>query len=152
MRKISQISIHCSDTPDTQDFGFEDINLWHLGKGWKSPKGIGCGYHFIIRKCGTIEIGRALDEIPACVQGANKEMIGICFIGSHEFNSKQFSSLYRLVDYLRIQFGDLVIKGHCEYPSGKAQGKTCPVMDMDVVRSFLKGTTALKDVIGKNKS
>lgn len=151
MRFITGIVIHCSATPDASDFGFEDINLWHLGNGWKSPKGIGCGYHFIIRRCGSIELGRTIDEIGAHVHGANKDTIGICMVGTHEFNAKQFNALYRLNDYLRLQFGDLTIKGHREYPSGAAQGKTCPVMDMDVVRLFLKGAVTVAGVVGKNK-
>ena len=147
MRTLKEIAIHCSATPDASDFGFQDVNEWHLDNGWKSPKGIGCGYHFLIRKDGTIEVGRTLDEAGAHVKGANEHTIGICLIGTHEFNAKQFNAMKQLVDYLKIQFGELDIWGHREYPSGQKQKKSCPNIDMIAMRSFLAGQKTVGDLI-----
>ena len=61
MRKETKyIIIHCSATRPSQDIGFEEINRWHRAKGW-----LMCGYHFIIKRNGTIEDGRLTDEVGA---------------------------------------------------------------------------------------
>jgi N-acetylmuramoyl-L-alanine amidase len=108
------------------DVGFKEINQWHLDHKWESPKGVGCGYHFIIRRNGIIEVGRTIDEKGAHVEGANFDSIGICLIGTHEFNQNQITSLKRIIDGLLAQFPNATIHEHREFPSAKAQGKTCP--------------------------
>ena len=42
--------IHCSATSEGMNFGAEDINRWHLNKGWA-----GIGYHIVIKLDGTVE-------------------------------------------------------------------------------------------------
>jgi len=53
--------------------------------------------------------------------GQNKESIGICLTGQHEFSSDQYVSLQRLVTELRWLFGDIEINGHRDFSD-----KTCP--------------------------
>ena len=54
----------------------EDIHQWHLKKDWS-----GIGYHFLVRKDGTIYQGRPEDTIGAHAKGANHDSIGICAEG-----------------------------------------------------------------------
>jgi N-acetylmuramoyl-L-alanine amidase len=57
MRKSTNwIAIHCSATRPSQDVGAADIRKWHKAQGWAD-----IGYHFVIRRDGKIEKGRALD-------------------------------------------------------------------------------------------
>ena len=43
------IVIHCSDTYDHMDIGVQEINRWHLDRGWS-----GNGYPFVIRRACTL--------------------------------------------------------------------------------------------------
>lgn len=126
MRHISKIIVHCSDSPDDKDLGFVEINSWHEDRGWKSPAGISCGYHYIIRRNGVIECGRLIDEIGAHARGHNTPSIGICLIGRQEFDEKQFESLRRLVASLLDRYPNFIVYGHRDFNSGK----TCPNFDV----------------------
>lgn len=67
-----------------------DINNWHKGNGWA-----GIGYHFYVRKDGSIYTGRAINQIGAHAGAnaskatykysnwANRETIGICAEGRY---------------------------------------------------------------------
>jgi N-acetyl-anhydromuramyl-L-alanine amidase AmpD len=66
---------------DPRDNGNRDttaaeIRTWHLARGWSD-----IGYHFVIRKNGTIEKGRN-ESLPGNhVRGLNNQSLGICFSG-----------------------------------------------------------------------
>ena len=57
----------------------EDIHQWHLANGWA-----GIGYHFFVRKDGSVYRGRPIDTVGAHTYGENNETIGICFEGNFE--------------------------------------------------------------------
>ena len=156
MRRISSIIVHCSDSP----WGSAKvIDKWHKQKGWRE-----IGYHFVVLNGkplgsflsnrfdsldGSIEVGRDLDydlfleevEIGAHTLGYNKDSIGICLIGTHVFTIKQYSSLLCLLEecctVYKVPFSRIC--GHYETISGREQGKTCPNIDMEVVRKQLTG-------------
>jgi hypothetical protein len=157
LRQIKNAIIHCSDS----EWGCaRAIRGWHLDRGFKD-----IGYHFVILNGlptfshmqhahlvpsldGSIECGRTLDddgfiqdvEIGAHALGYNDQSIGICVIGVQEFSTKQMFSLLRLLADLTLVYHIPIenILGHCETDSGKAEGKTCPNMDMNKVRGDLK--------------
>ena len=133
MREISKLIVHCSDSPDAFDIGMREIDQWHLQRGFLATSGIHCGYHFVIRRNGIVEVGRMINEIGAHVEGANEDSIGICLVGTHEFNQNQIKSLKRIIDGLLAQFPEAKIYGHLEFESAKRQGKTCPNMDVHAV-------------------
>lgn len=56
----------------------EDINRWHQERGW-----IGVGYHYFIRKDGSIYKGRPDNAEGAHCKGYNAKSIGICYEGSY---------------------------------------------------------------------
>ena len=126
MREINALVVHCSASPDAMDIGFKEINQWHLQKGWKAPSGVSCGYHYILRRNGTVEVGRMLNEVGAHVEGANANTIGVCLVGTHEFTESQIKSLDRVLEGLKGVFPKAEIKEHREYESAKKQHKTCP--------------------------
>ena len=102
MSNIKYIIVHCSYTPDNMDIGVETIDRWHREKGW-----MGCGYHAVIKRDGTVELGRPLDKNGAHVKGMNSSSKGICLIGGMNrskdgpalnFTDEQYESLRDLID------------------------------------------------------
>lgn len=61
------------------DASAEQIHGWHLGQGWA-----GIGYHYVIRKDGTIERGRPEWAIGSHAYGENSHTIGIHLSGDFE--------------------------------------------------------------------
>lgn len=57
----------------------EDVHRWHFENGWS-----GIGYHFFVRKDGTIWQGRPIEMVGAHAYGYNSDSIGICFEGNFE--------------------------------------------------------------------
>lgn len=139
MRTIRKIIVHCSDSEDSLDIGFREINEWHRLRGWLSPSGISCGYHFIVRRFGSVEAGRPVDEAGAHCEGDNYDSIGICIVGRKKFDPVQIDVLLRKINDLRKIYHIPIDKvfGHCEMPSGIKQGKTCPNLDMVKLRAEL---------------
>ena len=60
----------------TRDVSAAEIHNWHLGNGWA-----GIGYHYVIRKDGTVERGRPKWAVGSHAQGGNYNSVGICLAG-----------------------------------------------------------------------
>ena len=56
----------------------EDVNSWHIERGWA-----GIGYHYYVRKDGTIWRGRPEWAVGAHAVGHNDKSIGICCEGAY---------------------------------------------------------------------
>ena len=126
MRKINQIVIHCSDTPASMDIGAITIRKWHTKeRGWSD-----IGYHFVIRRNGTIENGRAIETIGAHVGGHNINSIGVCWVGGKDGidnrTNEQKESLFLLLSGLIDKFPNSEILGHRDFEGVK---KYCPSFD-----------------------
>lgn len=132
IRKIKKIILHTSDSPDSMDIGFKEINQWHYENSWMSPSGISCGYHYIVRRDGSIEKGRPDSEVGAHCYGQNKTSIGVVWVGRDRPTMRQNITLTRLLRYLinKYKLSTPDIYGHKEYD----EGKTCPNLDMNQVR------------------
>ena len=85
MRIITLIIIHCSAVRPDQESGVRDIDLWHHQRGWK----YGCGYHYVVRRDGTIETGRPLEMVGAHCIPHNRHSIGICYEGGLDAKGEQ---------------------------------------------------------------
>ena len=124
MRKIAKIIVHCSDSDYKHHDDISVIKGWHVKeRGWRDV-----GYHFFIKKDGTVQKGRELSEAGAHVAGHNSDSIGICMSGRHNFTTKQFNSLKTLLFDLIRQF-DLTtndVYGHRDFDNKK----TCPNFDV----------------------
>lgn len=129
MRYINEIIIHCSATKEGLDFNVNDLRRWHKAQGWKDV-----GYHFVITLDGTIEQGRALEEIGSHTKGHNAHSIGICYIGGISKDGKpkdtrtiqQKAALCDLLNKLCKKFPDALIFGHNDFTKAKA----CPCFDV----------------------
>ena len=135
MRKINEIILHCSATPATMDVGAKEIRDWHVnGNGWRD-----IGYHWVIRRDGTVERGRDEEMVGAHCLNHNAHSIGVCLIGGttknvkipeDNFTEAQFASLAKLIMELKRRYPGASIHGHSEYAD-----KACPVFS---VAGFLR--------------
>ena len=81
---INLIVIHCAATRPSMDIGADEIRVWHVeDRGWND-----IGYHFVIRRDGTVEKGRPITVQGAHVRGHNKNSIGICLVGGWSSTTK----------------------------------------------------------------
>lgn len=100
-----------------------DVHNWHLANGWA-----GIGYHFYVRKDGSVYRGRPEDWIGAHTVGHNSK-IGICAEGNFEIDlmgAAQRNAIIELLDYLRSKYGNLEVYGHRDLDSTDCPGKNYP--------------------------
>lgn len=126
------ICVHCSATTDKQNIGAADIDKWHRKQGWAC-----IGYHYVIRRDGTVETGREESVVGAHVANHNSNSIGICMVGGvdandinkavNNFTEAQFKSLKQLLIDLRVRYPKAKIQGHRDFPNVK---KACPSFDV----------------------
>lgn len=76
MRFINLIVVHCSASRCDRCYTENDLTTDHLRRGFS-----GAGYHFYIRKDGSIKSLRPLEKPGAHARGYNAHSIGICYEG-----------------------------------------------------------------------
>lgn len=82
-RKVTDmIVIHHTGNDEDDDLSAKRINEIHQGNGW-----VCIGYHYVIRKNGTIEVGRPHWTVGAHAQGENYHTIGIHLCGNFNLAS-----------------------------------------------------------------
>ena len=129
---VKFIAIHCSASNVKMDVGAAEIDRWHRVRGF-----IKIGYHYVIRRDGTLETGRPTTEIGAHVEGFNSQSIGVCLVGGvdgsklmkpeNNFTPAQFANLAALLAGLKKLYPDAVIQGHRDFPN---VAKACPSFDV----------------------
>ena len=129
MRDIKKIILHCTATREGKDYSADTIRNWHMSEPrmWSD-----IGYHFVIRndENGTIERGRPVEKKGAHTLGENSDSIGIAYVGGVDKDLKakdtmtacQEESFLKLVESLRIVFGDIPVFGHNDF----TDKKECP--------------------------
>ena len=115
MRKIDLIVIHCSATRVDRTLTAFDLETLHRRRGFN-----GTGYHYYIRKDGTVHLTRPIERIGAHVKGFNLNSVGICYEGGLDARGnpkdtrtpEQRSALHLLVYQLLQQFRNARVCGH----------------------------------------
>lgn len=123
MRQIDFIIIHCADTTPDMDIGAEEIRRWHVEERGFSD----IGYHYVIRRDGTVEPGRDERRIGAHAYGRNEDSIGVCMVGGKpdcNFTAAQWASLATLVSELLDRYPSAQVIGHRD-----VSAKPCPMFD-----------------------
>lgn len=128
MRKITEIIIHCSATPEGRDVSVGEIDSWHRQRGFKC-----IGYHYIVMLDGTVKRGRPVEQVGAHCTGHNRNSIGVCYIGGCDSKmrpkdtrtSAQRESLRQLVAELKREYPEASVHGHREFSA-----KACPSFDV----------------------
>lgn len=141
MREINLIVIHCSATREDRTFTEQDLEVCHRRRSFN-----GIGYHFYIRKDGSIIATRPIEKIGAHAKGWNLKSIGICYEGGLNKRGKpkdtrtepQKQSLRLLIEQLLKEFPGCRVCGHRDLsPDLNGNGeiepeewiKECPCFD-----------------------
>ena len=124
MRSITLIVVHCSAVRPDQTSSAAQIDTWHRRDNhWK----FGVGYHYVIRRDGTIEPGRPEWMIGAHCKNHNAHSIGICYEGGYDARGQpadtrteaQKAAMRRLLEELHGRYPRAVILGHRDLNPGK---------------------------------
>ena len=105
------------------DADAEQIHGWHLNQGWA-----GIGYHYVIRKDGTIERGRPEWAIGSHAYGENSHTIGIHISGdfdSAQPTEKQIENCAELVADICTRYGIPIDTDHV-VGHGELMATSCP--------------------------
>ena len=135
-RKINLIVLHCYATKEGQNFTVDDVNRWHIARGFKK-----IGYHYVIDLDGTIHKGRDESEIGAHATGYNAYSLGISYCGGCDKNGKakdtrtkeQKESMLKLVHDLLKKYNLTLENVKCHNQLCK-NGKQCPSFSIDTFK------------------
>lgn len=133
MRQIKEIIIHCSATPEGEDFTVDQIRRMHIARGFSD-----IGYHYVVYRDGSVHKGRPENISGAHCTGHNSISVGVCYIGGCPPRSEkdwmrrgkdtrtpaQKAALLTLVNDLKGRFPSATVHGHREFAS-----KACPCFD-----------------------
>jgi len=144
-RKIHRVFIHCSASDYPQHDNIATMKAWHLARGFSDV-----GYHFFIRKDGTLEYGRDCETTPAAQRGHNLNTLAICLHGLkvEKFTEAQFKTLKALSKEIADNYENISFHGHCE-----VSVKACPVfdyqkvLDLDLYGSLKQNSAPLENTI-----
>jgi N-acetylmuramoyl-L-alanine amidase len=78
-RRIDEIIVHCTATPEGQPRTVEQIRAQHKAQGWSD-----IGYHILVTLDGQAHLGRDMDISGAHAEGHNSHSIGVCYVGGVE--------------------------------------------------------------------
>ena len=156
MRAITGIVIHGAWTKPGVDSDVKEIRSWHRDRGFSD-----IGYHYVIRRDGTLEEGRPIEKAGAHVKGHNQDTIGVCLVGGRddegqhtrgleefakqevlwEFNytMAQMETLRTIVKKLQAEHRVADVRGHRDYPGVT---KRCPGFD---VRAYFSEKSTRRD-------
>jgi len=141
------VVVHCSATPPSLDWGRTEIDRSHRQRGFTA-----IGYHYVIKRDGTVEKGRPENTVGAHVEGYNSRSLGICLVGGVDaagkpqdnFTDAQWAALIPTLRSLKHAYPLAKIVGHRDLSPDKNKDgkvsphewlKSCPCFD---VAQFLK--------------
>lgn len=106
----------------------EQIHQWHLNNGWS-----GAGYHFLVRKDGSVYALRPENKVGAHATGANSDSIGICFEGRYMTETMpeaQKQAGKELVAHLKSKYGISTVQAHRDVGSTSCPGVNFPFAEI----------------------
>lgn len=127
-RKVTEIIVHCTATPEGRDYSIADITLWHKERGFST-----IGYHYVVSRDGRVMRGRDVAIAGAHCVGHNTHSVGIAYIGGVAKDGKtakdtrtkeQRDALRILMKSMRIMYPKAKIYGHRDFSN-----KACPCFD-----------------------
>ena len=126
--ETTAIFVHCSATKSSMDIGVREIRQWHKEQGW-----LDVGYHFIIRRDGTVEEGRPVEAVGSHVKDWNNVSVGVCLVGGVDssgkfeanFTKEQIDSLDIKLEALQYMYPDAALKAHHDVAP-----KACPSFNL----------------------
>lgn len=126
--RTDAIFVHCSATKPDMDIGVETIRMWHKQQGW-----LDVGYHFVIKRDGTVEEGRPVNVVGSHVKDWNSKSVGVCLVGGinangqfeANFTTAQMDSLRGLLRKLMAQYPGAKLMAHHQVAP-----KACPSFNL----------------------
>lgn len=132
-RNITEIIVHCSATPQGENYTVDQIRQMHLARGFSD-----IGYHWYIDLAGNIYPGRDEKLAGAHCLNHNTISIGVCYCGGCPARSvanwansgldtrtpAQKAALIKLLKELKAKYPKSTIHGHREFAN-----KACPSFD-----------------------
>ena len=134
---VRYLVLHCSATKCNKDYRVEQLRRDHRSRGFYDV-----GYHFYVRKDGTMTQHRFLLEVGAHARPYNRCSIGICYEGGLDELGRPANTLtaaqkQRIADLLTILhrlFPKAKVVGHRDLPG--TTPKACPGFDAEAVFGF----------------
>lgn len=128
--RVKYLVLHQSGAEHEEGETAADIDRAHRLRGL-----LQIGYHYVIRRDGTVEPGRPLEIPGAHVRGFNQFSVGVCLIGKagEKPTDAQVLAIMVLANQLAENYPAIVPVGHQELTGGS---KACPGFD---VQSSLSG-------------
>lgn len=140
-KSTKYLVVHVTATPPSSDIGVKEVRAMHRARGWSD-----IGYHWVIRRDGTVEKGRPEKNIGAHVEGFNSVSLGVSLVGGVNAAGKpennatpaQMEALNTLLIGLLDRYPAAVICGHRDLsPDKDGDGmiephehtKSCPCFD-----------------------
>lgn len=128
---VRYLVLHCSATRCNSDYPPEQMFRDHKARGFHT-----IGYHFYVRRDGTLTQHRKLLEVGAHCRPYNRCSIGICYEGgldeqgrpANTLTAPQFHTLSNLFKRLLQLFPDAMLMGHRDMRG--ASPKDCPCLDV----------------------
>lgn len=115
----------------------EDINRWHKNNGWS-----GIGYHYFVRKDGSVYKGRPDNAQGAHCPGHNTTSLGICAEGSYvkeQMPQAQKNAIVELIKHLKATYPAIKsIKKHKDCVATSCPGQNYP---FDEIVRLSQGST-----------
>ena len=128
-RRVTEIIVHCTATPEGRECSVDEIRKWHKARGFSD-----IGYHYVVHLDGRIEPGRDVDISGAHCTGHNACSIGVCYVGGCSNDGKltpkdtrtarQKDALVKLLKMLKAVYPGVKIYGHRDFAR-----KACPSFD-----------------------
>lgn len=140
MKDIKFLVVHCAATYPSMDIDAAWIDRIHKERGFRK-----IGYHYFIKRDGTIEKGRPEWEMGAHVKGFNQNSLGICMAGGlkegtteveDNFTNAQYESLESLLTTLYTKYPEAEFAGHNDFLGHESRG--CPSFDHETFFSILR--------------
>jgi N-acetylmuramoyl-L-alanine amidase len=116
------IVIHCTQTPPNMDVDVDKVTEWHKDRGFDT-----IGYHYLIKRDGTLQVGRDEDAVGAHAVAVNGTSIGVALAGGgtssmgweNNFTPVQFETLKSIILKLKDKYNIEKIIGHYQVDDGK---------------------------------
>lgn len=129
-RHVDQIILHCTATPEGEEFSNAQIKACHLARGFSD-----IGYHYVIGLKGEVRPGRNESVAGAHCKGHNTQSIGVCYVGGcppqtdpnwkkkgkDTRTAAQRAALLKIVRELCAKYPGATVHGHNEFAN-----KACP--------------------------
>lgn len=137
-KSIRFLVLHCSATRCNQNYSVDQLMRDHKRRGFRT-----IGYHFYIRRDGTLTQHRKLLEVGAHARPYNRCSIGICYEGGLDEKgrskdtrtARQTVCITELLKKLHKLFPNARIVGHRDLPG--TTPKDCPCLDAQKVFGWI---------------